>query len=252
MGARQSMLLSVAAAVLVACQPTIGDAPNIGGGVAMPDAAVGEPPPPTRPDASIPVEPAADAGPDDVTLSQNESDEILDLHSIGCVEQDDDGNPVQNRENSYYRMFDLTAEGITGDLEVSSVRIGVESASTEDGAAQPATVRLHAVAGELELANMTQLATVDVAIESQGGGTIDVPIEATVAAGSRVAVELFVPDSDVGRLFFIGTNDQPQRGPSYIRAPAAGCDLVEPTDLAVVPPGFPDVHIVMSVSGRTF
>lgn len=249
MGNVRTMIVSAAAALAAACQPTIGDAPGIGNGIATPDAGPDEVP---RPDARPPIEPPPqpDGGPTEEILSQTTSDKILDLHSIACVEQDDEGNPIQNRENSYYRVFTLADEGIDSDFNVTSVRIAVESASTPDSSAQPATVRLHTLAGDLLIANMTQIASADIEVAPQGQTSIDVPIEATVPAGSTLVLELFIPDSAVGRLFFIGSNDLGQTAPGYLRAPAAGCDFVEPTDLALF--GFGDVHMVMSVSGFHF
>ena len=256
------MMPLAAAFLLVACQPTIGDAPPVlGGGVPPVDASPGSEPAP--PDASVfdPIDAGGGGGDDgddgddvaveQVTLSQNETDEILDLHSIGCVEQDGDGNPVQNRENSYYRLFDLDEEGVSGDLDVTEVHVGIESAATPDDSAQPIAVRLHEVNGAFLLANMTQLASTDVQVEPQTGTILDVPIATRVVAGSQLAVEVFVPNSTVGRLLFIGSNDAGQSGPSFIRAPLGNCAIVQPTDFADVAGGFPDVHIVLSVSGET-
>lgn len=255
--ARLYTTMPLAAALLVACQPTIGDAPPVlGGGVPTVDASAGGQP--ERPDASVldPVD-AGGGGVDggdgvQVTLDQNTSNEILDLHSIGCVQQDGDGNPVQNRENSYYRLFDLGAEGVSGDLDVSEVHVGIESAVTPDDSAQPIAVRLHEVNGAFLLANMTELASAEVDVEPQTGTILDVPLETRVDAGSQLAVEVFVPNSTVvGRLLFIGTNDAGQSAPSYIRAPLGNCAITEPTDFGNPAIDFPDVHIVLSVSGET-
>ena len=217
---------------------------------------------PDRPDASIVDPPDGGGGPggdddgDDVgvqqvTLSQNTTDDILAEHSVGCVEQDGDGNPVQNRENSYYRLFDLDDEGVDGDLDVTEVHVAIQSAATPDDSAQPITVRLHQVDGAFLLANMTELASTDLDVEPQTDTILDVPLAARVDAGSQLAVEVFVPNSTVGRLLFIGSNDAGQTAPSFIRAPLGNCAITEPTDFAIVPPGFPDVHIILSVSGET-
>lgn len=257
--ARLHMILPLAAAMLVACQPTIGDAPPaLGGGSGVDAGPDGQP---DRPDASIvdPVDAGGGSGGDgdddpvtqQVTLSQNTDDEILDLHSIGCVEQDADGTPVQNRENSYYRLFDLDLEGVDGDLDVTEVHVGIQSAATADDSAQPITVRLHEVDGAFLLANMTELASIDLDVEPQTGTILDVPLAARLDAGSQLAVEVFVPNSTVGRLLFIGSNEAGQTAPSYIRAPLGNCAITEPTDFADVAEGFPDVHIILSVSGET-
>jgi hypothetical protein len=255
MGTVKTMLASAAALFIAACQPTIGDAPGIGSGVQRPDA--GDPDlggdGSSRPDAA-PVETPADAGPGQprqITLRQTTSDQILDLHSIACIEQEDDGTPIQNRENSYYRVFDLAEEKFDGDLQVDSVTIGVESASAPGDATQPATVRLHTLEGDLLVANMTEINHVDIDIEPQLQTALEVPIAATAPAGSTLVVELFIPDSaDQNRLFFIGSNDLGQTAPGYLRAPSSGCDFIEPTTFDDIGGAdFPDIDIVMMVSG---
>jgi len=245
----KTLLVSAAALALAACQPTIGDAPGIGGGVPLSDAAPGNGDPSTVDGGS--VEPRPDGGPGgprDVTLSQTTSDQILDLHSRACVEQNEEDEPVQNRENSYYRVFDLAAAGIDGDFEVSSVTFGIESASTPDDSSQPATVRLHTLEGDLLISGLTQVASKDIQITPQGQTTLEVPISTSVAAGSTVVAELFVPNSTEGRLFFIGSNDLGESEPGYLRAPASGCDFIEPTQFDNVDPGS-EIHIVLQISG---
>ncbi len=48
-----------------------------------------------------------------------------------------------------------------------------------------------------------------------------------------------------GQQFFIGSNAVGQTAPSYLAA--ADCGVTEPTDTAAI--GFPDMHIVMNVTG---
>lgn len=253
MGTVNTMFAALALLTLVACQPTIGDAPGIGGAGSRADGGLpggGDP----GPDSGGPGQPGPDSGPgvpQAVTLSQTTSDQILDLHSIGCVEQDDEGNAIQNRENSYYRAFDLDQQQVEGDLDVTSVTIGVESAVTPDGSAQPATARLYTLEGALLVANMRQIASTDFDIEPQNQTTLEVPLTASVPAGSTLVFELFIPNAtDGGTRFFIGSNDLGQSAPGYLRAPSSGCDFVEPTDFATIGgTDFPDIHIVMMVSG---
>ena len=49
----------------------------------------------------------------------------------------------------------------------------------------------------------------------------------------------------VGNLFFIGSNPDPETGPSYLSA--ADCGIPDPTPTGDL--GFPDMHIVMNVNG---
>lgn len=190
-----------------------------------------------------------DAAPVAVTLSQSTSEEITPIHSVACVENDANGNPIRHLENSVYRLFNLEELGVTGRLEVSSVKLAIESASSPEGS-QPATVRLHTVSGNnFTLDRMTEIASAELTIPDQEAQYLEVPLTATVEAGSRLAVEVHVPESvATTRLFFVGANGGGQSGPSYLRATA--CGLVEPTDLASI--AFPEVHMVLSISGTAY
>jgi hypothetical protein len=245
----EMLLVMAAALALAACKPTIGDAPGIGSGGPRADGGTDVELPDAAPRADAAPRPPPSDQPTDVTLRQTESDQIIDLNSIACVDRPD-GVPVRNLENSYYRVFDLAAAGVDGELAVTSVQIGVESAVKADGGAQPATVRLHTLEGDLLIENLEELVAKPIDIEPQEQTSIDVAIAADVAAGSTLVVELFVPEApDEGTLFFMGSNNLGESAPSYLRAPSTGCDFIEPTEFADVGEGFPDVHIVMSVSG---
>lgn len=193
----------------------------------------------------------ADATPVAVTLTQSSSQEITPQNSVACVEQDANGNPIEHRENSFYRVFELEAMGVSGRLETSSVAVAIQSAASPNPN-QPMSVRLHTLAGnELEVDRLSEIGRADVTVADQGAGVLDVPLAATAEAGSKLVVEIFLPDAaGGGNLLFPGSNTAPQTGPTYLRAPVAGCDLVEPTDLADI--GFPDMHLVVSVTGTAY
>lgn len=194
---------------------------------------------------------SADAAPVAVTLTQSTSQEITPQNSVACIESDADGNPVEHRENSFYRVFDLAAAGVTGRLETSSVAVGIQSAESPDPD-QPMSVRLHTLAGpDLLVASLTEIGRADVTVANQGAGILDVPLVATTDASATLVVEIFLPDAaGGGNLIFPGSNADGQSGPTYVRAPADGCDLVDPTDLADI--GFPDMHLVVSVAGTSY
>lgn len=194
---------------------------------------------------------SADAAPVEVTLSQSTSEEITPQNSVACVQQDADGNPIEHRENSFYRVFPLGTMGVSGRLETSSVAVAIQSADSP-ASPQPMSVLLHTLTGsDLTLANLTQLARADITVPNQGAGVIDVPLVASAPAGTQLVVEIFLPDSaGAGNLIFPGSNAETQTGPSYIRAPVSGCALTEPTDIADI--GFPDMHLVVSVTGTAY
>jgi hypothetical protein len=268
MATAKTMLMS-AAVLLFGCQPTIGDAPGgigNGEGTEADGGAPGggsEPEPGPDADPNDPPDPGGGGGGgggggddgdgdgdgDEVTLSQTNSDAIDDGNSEACVELDDNEAPTRTLENSYYRAFDLAAEGIEGDFQVSSVLFGVDESTAPDDSAQPATVRLHILDGdELLLENLDEIASQNIDIAPQELTTLEVPIEATVPAGSTLVFELFVPSTDQqGEFFFIGSNSEGQRAPSFVRAPDDGCDFDEPTDLADI--GLANMHVIMEVTG---
>jgi hypothetical protein len=190
-----------------------------------------------------------DAAPVAVTLSQSSSQEITPDLSVACFDGGTD--PDEHRENSFYRVFNLEAMGVTGRLETSAVAVGIQSAESP-APPQPMSVILHTLAGnELTVDQLTQIGRADVTVANQGAGILDVPLVASAEPGSKLVVEIFLPDAaGAGHLLFPGTNAATQSGPTYLRAPADGCDLDEPTDLADI--GFPEVHLVLSVAGTAY
>ena len=132
---------------------------------------------------------------------------------------------------------------------VTSVSFGIEQA-TGAGGTQPITVRLHTSSQPFPTgfpASLTQIATATVNVPDSASNTVlTVPIAATVPAGAQLVMELFTPDGTVaGNLFFVGSNADPESGPSYLSA--AGCGITTPTTTAAI--GFPTMHIVFNVNG---
>lgn len=194
--------------------------------------------------------PAADAAPTMRTLSQTTSDAIVPANAVACV-QNATGFTL---ENSYYRAFSLTAEGIAGPFETASVRFGVQDAVATDGS-QDVTVRLHRYTGtvgaNLTVAAMTELASTVVAVPDQSSTFVTAPLVTTVPAGSTLVVEILSPDGTAaGDSFFIGSNQAGETGDGYVRGP--GCNLTNPTafDTLALPEGDPTlIDILISVTG---
>lgn len=173
---------------------------------------------------------------------------------------------------SYWRAFDLTGSfGIPNDFDVQSVDIGIESAtsgnlmkpsskgariSSKDakgkvhtqGTGQPVTVRLYTDSGGFPATVRTQIATADFTIADQALTIVNLPITATVPAGSELVVEVFAPNGkNPGNLFIIGSNSDPETAPSYVSAP--DCGISDPTPTSDPQVDFSDMHIVMNVNG---
>lgn len=218
------------------------------------DAGGGEVEP--TPDAAPP---APDAG--RIVLTQSQSMDIVGFTGVACF----DDNDVET-VNSFYRVFDLATEGIAGPIEVTKVIFGVEeSVSGSTGLA--ATVILRTLDGEftadqnqLALANMSgpplgsaETVIPEVAFPGKGqlGGILhEVPIQATVPAGSRLVVEVAHQALQPGQLLLLGANRLGQDGFTYWRA--AACDLAEPVNPDTVDDDAGDpfiMHWVLVVEG---
>ncbi|MCU1266309.1 MAG: Peptidase domain protein [Acidobacteria bacterium] len=208
------------------------------------------------------------------TITHSTSQAITPLNSVSC----NDG--VGHTDNSYWRAFSLPAFSITNIFHVTSVDVGIETASAtaapiplrpkgpsgisrhsarQAGRAgnapkgvgtQPATVRVYRqTAGSFPSGfpgSLSLLGTSNFNVTDQAATIINVPITADVPAGSELVVEVFTPDGTAtGSLIFIGSNSAPETGPSYLSA--ADCGISTPTTTAAL--GFPDMHIVMNVHG---
>ena len=235
--------------------------PDAGGAGAMADGGGGVEP---MPDAAIPTADAAE--PMAVSLSQSQSQDVIGFTSVACF----DDNTGIEQINSFYRVFDLAGEGITGPFEVTKVTFGVQECVSA-GTGLPATVVLHTLEGdfapgrnEFDLANLatpplnsaeTVIPDVAVPDEGQPGGILHtVPIRATVPAGARLVVELVHPGLDSNtQILFMGANRLPQSGLTYTRA--AFCNVGNPTNadtLIDIDTGDPVVmHWVLLVEGTT-
>jgi hypothetical protein len=132
---------------------------------------------------------------------------------------------------------------------VTSVSFGIETANAAGtGTTQPINVRLYTqTTGTFPGGTRTQIATTTVNVADQTNTVLNVPLVATVPAGTtQLIMEVNSPDGQAaGHSFFIGSNVAAQTGPSYLSA--ATCSITTPTDTAAI--GFPNMHIVFNVNG---
>ncbi|MEL7977952.1 carboxypeptidase regulatory-like domain-containing protein [Isoptericola sp. F-RaC21] len=172
---------------------------------------------------------------DQTTLTHSASQDIVANNSAAC------SNQVVTQDNGYLRTFTLSDFGIDGSFDVSAVSFGVEAVQV----AQPLTVNLYTLEGDLVYANMTLIGSAEATVGTDAGGTVvTVPVTGEVPKDGTLVVEIDVP---AGGWFFAGSNGAGQTAPTYLRSEA--CGLVEPTDTAEV--DFPDMHLVMNVSGES-
>lgn len=178
-----------------------------------------------------------------LTITHSHSQSIVSGNSIACHVN------FKHTNNAYLREFPLTDFGITGAFYVQQVEFGVESAAAGSGASQPGQLRLYRKidpASPLTYGNLITLAAVDIDIPDMMVTRYTASIAAVAPAASVLVMELFTPDGrpDSHR-FFVGSNAVGQTGPSYIAA--ANCGAPEPVDVAEL--GYPNMHVVMSVTG---
>lgn len=199
-----------------------------------------------------------DTGPSSRTLSQTTSTMLEAATSIACPAE-----TTGTAANNYYRVFDLTAYGITTDLEVTQVSFQVEHCNQLSGSnGATVAVRIGTYAGTpgetLTLADMTILASnpnvmVPEVIEDLGpppttpGGTVNAPISATIPAGSKLLVEVDAPDGNTSYELYMGTNNDGEMGFGYILAPRCGVNV--PTNISSVTDPPRPVNLLLTVTG---
>ncbi len=153
-------------------------------------------------------------------------------------------------DNSYFRTYSNLANG----FEVCSVEVGIEVAASGDGSGeQPILIRLYdsplpGTFGSLGTPFAQRLVMVADGLD----GTVQTFEITGQTFTGNLTVEVFTPDADPngtllpGHSFFIGSNPDPESGPSYLAAPA--CAVDQPTTTAAI--GFPDMHIILNVNGN--
>lgn len=181
----------------------------------------------------------------EIVLTHSVSEIPVDSNSATCNE---DGTGYHT-DNSYYRRFDLPEFNVDGDLTIDSVRIAIEGADSGGDGGQSFDLRFHTLTGEFVTANLDPLGNETVFVEDTTLSLLSVPVnDVVVPADSELVVEVFVPDGrEAGYRFYIGSNAEGETDSTYFAAEA--CDIDEPTSMAEV--GFPDMHLIMTVFGRT-
>src|SRR6266513_1857440 len=177
------------------------------------------------------------------SITQSISQAIVDGNTVNC----NDGTATT--ENHYWRAFDMAVFTGGQEYDVTSVSFGIELASSGSGTGQPLTVNLYIESGApFPNGTRTLLATSgSINIPDQAYAIFNVPIIATVPAGTlELVMEVMTPDGRPdSNLFFIGSNPDPETGPSYLSA--ADCGVPDPTPTADL--GFPNMHIVFNANG---
>lgn len=180
------------------------------------------------------------------TITQSSSQAITPNNSVACST----GPPTfYHYDTSYWRAFNMAAVNGSQQYSVTSVSFGIDLANDGAGQGQPLTVRLYTNnGGTFPGGSRTQIAATNITVVDQMQTIFNVPLTATVPAGtSELVMEVFTPSGQAaGNTFFIGSNSAAQTGPSYVNADV--CGNPTPTDTADI--GRPDMHIVFNVQGN--
>ena len=172
-------------------------------------------------------------------ITQSASQTITALNSGSC------NNGGIHTDNSYWRAFNMATFTGSRQYNVTSVSFGVEVANVT----QQVLVRLYTTTNFPTgfPGSLTPIASTIIDVtNAQSGTMVTTPLVATVPAGtSQLVMELFTPDGQATRSFFVGSNAAAQTGPSYISA--RDCGLATPTDVATT--SFSSMHIVFDVNG---
>ncbi len=132
------------------------------------------------------------ATPTTVTITQSQSQSIVANNSIACGT-----SGVGTAENAYLRQFTLTAYGITGPFNVTSVRFGIQLAHSGSGSGQPLSVKLYRKtnpSGSLTYGNLTQIGSVSRTVSDQTLSLYTVAVAGIAPAGSVLVVEVYTPN----------------------------------------------------------
>jgi hypothetical protein len=179
------------------------------------------------------------------TITQSTNQAIV-TNSVACS---DPG--VGTLENHYWRAFDMNTFTGGQAYDVTSVEFGIEQALSLFGTDQPLTVNLYVNHGSPfpggDWQSNLLVTSGEIRIPNQDDTIFNVPLTVTVPAGTlELVMEVLSPDQTVEHNFFIiGSNPDPETGPSYLSAPDCG----NPDPVATRCIGFPDMHYVFNVNG---
>jgi hypothetical protein len=128
---------------------------------------------------------------------------------------------------------------------LTGVTFGLESAFAPAGS-QPVTVRVHALAGELALENLTLLGEKTIDVENQELTRIAIAFDAPIAVdpATVIVAEVGAPDgNDDGNAFFAGGNSGGESAPAYWMSGACGA----PEPIAFDSVGFGWINLILEL-----
>ena len=178
------------------------------------------------------------------TITQSTNQAIVN----GAVACSDPG--IGTLENHYWRAFNMNTFTGGQAYDVTSVEFGIEQAESLFGTDQPLTVNLYANHGspfpDGDWQSNLLVTSGEIRVPNQELTIFNVPLTTTVPTGTlELVMEVLSPDQTVEHNFFlIGSNPDPETGPSYLSAPDCGNPDPLPVDCFLGP-----MHYVFNVNG---
>ena len=198
----------------------------------------------------------AAAGPGQVGAGMQSMSQSQDNVTVapGTVSCNTGATPPQYHvANSYWRAYDLAAEGVLIPIDVTCIRFGVELALGGSGGQQPLVVRLYTQPSPAGFPTSVPVAPLitemfmmpDSANLSSQIFVAGLSNTVTVQPSETLIVELHLPNGVPGmNVFFPGSNANGETAPTYISAPGCGFGLPTPmTALGLANP----VHVILDV-----
>ncbi|MFI4917503.1 MAG: GC-type dockerin domain-anchored protein [Phycisphaerales bacterium JB060] len=194
---------------------------------------------------------ASAAAADDITMSQTVSDEVVLGFGQVCPSL---GTAATVEASSYWRSFDLRAQGVSQDLRVTSVQFGIETLRLPTLAEVDITVNLYnAPEGTPPQTGLPLIGSAVATVGEVSGGVVSVDVDAIAAAGSALVVEVSVPSlrdlagGEFGESFLPGANGFGESEPVYFASEACGIAEPQPWN-----PDWGTFNYVLTVSGGAF
>ena len=173
-------------------------------------------------------------------------------NSIACGNNAD--VPFSTADNTWYRAFQLSDYGITTAFHVTRVHFAIQ----ESLGSPQVQIRIGSYTGTvgattIDPAVITPLNTAQATIPpTSTGETVNTPIIADIAAGGKFVVQVAAPDLlGTGSYVYIGATTATESQPGYISSNSCGINPPKrPIDVDMTT--FPNVHIIMTVTGTHF
>ncbi|HGY91709.1 MAG TPA: hypothetical protein ENK43_11115 [Planctomycetes bacterium] len=190
------------------------------------------------------------------TLSQtNDSTNVITGTSIACTFTNPAGALTGTGDGSYWRSYNLIAENVFFNVDITQVTFGVEQAIGPAGSgSQPITINIYQDPNPdptmmtINTGTLNLVHTQTFTLNDTANQVISVPLtsQPSFIATDTIVVEIHAADSSAqGGIFFIGANNLGETAPSYFTSVA--CGITAPTTYPAINPTFTTVHVILDM-----